>query len=175
MAETAKWYVIHTYSGYENKVKNDIENIAETRNLRDEIVEVQIPTRIETEIKENNETKEHEVKAFPGYVLLKMKCTDETWHLIKEVRGVTGFVGAGGEPTPLTEQELETIGINLQDTIRVNYEVGDTVQIVGTNMDGMTGIVSRIDFDEGTVEVNVSMFGRELPVSLKLGQVSRQD
>ncbi len=170
MAEAAKWYVIHTYSGYENKVAQDIEKVVENRKLHDLILEVRVPTEKVTEINDGK-TKEVEYKLFPSYVLLKMVYTDDSWHIVKNIRGVTGFVGPASEPTPLTEKEVEALGVDLGTSISVNYAVGDAVTIIGTAMDGFTGIVQNIDLEEGTVDVMISMFGRETPATLALNQV----
>ena len=138
MSETAKWYVIHTYSGYENKVAQDIEKVVENRKLHDMILEVRVPTEKVTEITDGK-IREVERKTFPSYVLLKMIYTDDTWHVVKNIRGVTGFVGPGSEPTPLSEQEVQALGVDLGTTIEVNYAVGDTIMISGTAMDGFVG------------------------------------
>ncbi len=174
MAETAKWYVIHTYSGYENKVAQDIEKVVENRKLHDLILEVRVPTERVTEITDGK-TKEVERKTFPSYVLLKMVYTDDSWHIVKNIRGVTGFVGPASEPTPLSEKEVAALGVDLGTSISVNYAVGDAVTIIGTAMDGFTGIVQNIDLDNRTVDVMISMFGRETPASLALNQVVKLD
>lgn len=174
MAEAAKWYVIHTYSGYENKVAQDIEKVVENRKLHDLILEVKVPTERVTEINDGK-VKEVERKTFPSYVLLKMVYTDDSWHIVKNIRGVTGFVGPASEPTPLTEKEVEALGVDLGTTVTVNYAVGDAVTIIGTAMDGFTGIVQSIDLDEGNVDVMISMFGRETPATLALNQVVKLD
>lgn len=174
MSEAAKWYVIHTYSGYENKVAQDIEKVVENRKLHDLILEVQVPTEKVTEITDGK-TKEVERKTFPGYVLLKMIYTDDTWHVVKNIRGVTGFVGPGSEPTPLSEKEVAALGVDLGTSVQVNYEVGDTVTISGTAMDGFSGIVQAINLEDGTVDVMISMFGRETAATLQLNQVIRLD
>lgn len=174
MSEAAKWYIIHTYSGYENKVKQDIEKVVENRKLHDLILEVQVPTETVTEITDGK-TKELERKTFPGYVFLKMVYTDDTWHVVKNIRGVTGFVGPGSEPTPLSESEVEKMGVDLGSSIEVNYAVGDTVTISGTAMDGFSGVVQAINLEDGTVDVMISMFGRETTATLQLNQVIRQD
>jgi transcriptional antiterminator NusG len=174
MSEAAKWYVIHTYSGYENKVAQDIEKVVENRKLHDLILEVRVPTERVTEINDGK-TKEVERKTFPSYVLLKMVYTDDSWHIVKNIRGVTGFVGPASEPTPLSEKEVAALGVDLGTSITVNYAVGDTVTITGTAMDGFTGIVQNIDLDEGTVDVMISMFGRETPATLALNQVIKLD
>ncbi len=174
MSEAAKWYVIHTYSGYENKVAQDIEKVVENRKLHDLILEVKVPTERVTEINDGK-TKEVERKTFPSYVLLKMVYTDDSWHIVKNIRGVTGFVGPASEPTPLSEKEVEALGVDLGTSVTVNYAVGDSVIITGTAMDGFTGIVQNIDLDEGTVDVMISMFGRETPATLALNQVVKLD
>lgn len=174
MSEAAKWYVIHTYSGYENKVAKDIEKVVENRKLHDLILEIQVPTEKVTEITDGK-VKEVERKVFPGYVLLKMIYTDDTWHVVKNIRGVTGFVGPGSEPTPLSEKEVAALGVDLGSSIKVNYAVGDSVVISGTAMDGFTGVVQNINLEDGTVDVAISMFGRETAATLQLNQVIRQD
>ncbi|MBQ8514577.1 MAG: transcription termination/antitermination factor NusG [Ruminococcus sp.] len=174
MSEAAKWYVIHTYSGYENKVAQDIEKVVENRKLHDLILEVRVPTERVTEINDGK-TKEVERKTFPSYVLLKMVYTDDSWHIVKNIRGVTGFVGPASEPTPLSEKEVEALGVDLGTSITVNYAVGDAVTVIGTAMDGFTGIVQNINLDENTVDVAVSMFGRETPATLALNQVVKLD
>ena len=174
MSEAAKWYVIHTYSGYENKVAQDIEKVVENRKLHDLILEVRVPTERVTEITDGK-TKEVERKTFPSYVLLKMVYTDDSWHIVKNIRGVTGFVGPASEPTPLSEKEVAALGVDLGTTVTVNYAEGDAVTIIGTAMDGFTGIVQNIDLDEGTVDVMISMFGRETPATLALNQVVKLD
>lgn len=174
MTESAKWYVIHTYSGYENKVAQDIEKVVENRKLHDLILEVKVPTERVTEISDGK-TKEVERKTFPSYVLLKMVYTDDSWHIVKNIRGVTGFVGPASEPTPLSEKEVAALGVDIGTSITVNYAVGDAVTITGTAMDGFTGIVQKIDLDEGNVDVMISMFGRETPATLALNQVVKLD
>ena len=174
MSEAAKWYVIHTYSGYENKVAQDIEKVVENRKRHDLILEVQVPTEKVTEITDGK-TKVVERKTFPGYVLLKMIYTDDTWHVVKNIRGVTGFVGPGSEPTPLSEKEVEALGVDLGNNIQVNYAIGDTVTISGTAMDGFSGVVQAINLEDGTVDVMISMFGHDTVATLQLNQVIRQD
>ena len=174
MTEAAKWYVIHTYSGYENKVAQDIEKVVENRKLHDLILEVRVPTEKVTEISDGK-TKEVERKTFPSYVLLKMIYTDDSWHIVKNIRGVTGFVGPASEPTPLSEKEVAALGVDIGKSVTVNYAVGDAVTIIGTAMDGFTGIVEKIDLDEGNVDVMISMFGRETPATLALNQVVKLD
>ncbi|MCI5845198.1 MAG: transcription termination/antitermination protein NusG [Oscillospiraceae bacterium] len=174
MSEAAKWYVIHTYSGYENKVAQDIEKVVENRKLHDMILEVRVPTEKVTEITDGK-TREVERKTFPSYVLLKMIYTDDTWHVVKNIRGVTGFVGPASEPTPLSEAEVAALGVETGTTTEVNYAVGDTIMISGTAMDGFVGVVQNINMEDGTVDVMVSMFGRETPATVALNQIVRMD
>ncbi len=174
MSETAKWYVIHTYSGYENKVAQNIEKVVENRKLHDLIPEIRIPTQMVTEITDGK-TKEVERKIFPGYVLIKMVYTDDTWYIVRNTRGVTGFVGPASEPTPLTEKEVEALGVDLSSEISVDFAVGDSVKVSGTTMDGLVGVVQSINLEEKTVNILVSMFGRETPAELKLNQVIKLD
>ena len=170
MSEAAKWYVIHTYSGYENKVAQNIEKVVENRKLHDLIQEVRVPTEMVTEITDGK-TKEVERKTYPGYVLLKMVCTDDSWYVVRNTRGCTGFVGPASEPTPLSDKEVESLfGIDVS-SIEVNFKEGDRVRISGTAMDGFVGVVQNINLDDKTVDVLVSMFGRETPTTLPLAQV----
>ena len=171
MAETAKWYVVHTYSGYENTVKATIEKTVESRHLQDQILAISIPVENVTEITESGKTKTYERKVFPGYVLVKMYYSDDTWHVIKDVRGVTGFVGtSSNDPIPLTEEEVYAMGVEKREII-VNYEVGDTVRILDGPLSSFTGTVEAIEVEKNRVNVVVSMFGRETPVGLELDQV----
>ena len=169
MAENAKWYVVHTYSGYENAVKTTIEKLVTNRHLEDMIPEMQIPLESVTEINEEGVSKEVERKVFPGYVLIKMVMTDDTWHLVRNVRGVTGFVGeASNKPIPLSEEEA--LGMEKHEVV-VNYNVGDHVRINDGPLESFTGVVDEIDADKNKVTVVVSMFGRETPVEMELDQV----
>ena len=170
MSEAAKWYVIHTYSGYENKVAQNIEKVVENRKLHDLIQEVRVPTEKVTEITDGK-SKEIERKTFPGYVLVKMVVTEDTWYVVRNTRGCTGFVGPASEPTPLSEEEVKkTFGIDVS-TVEVNFKEGDRVQISGTAMDGFIGVVQGINIEERTVDLLVSMFGRESPTTLPISQV----
>lgn len=170
MAETAKWYVVHTYSGYENTVKATIEKTVETRQLQDIIYQVSIPMETVTEITDNG-PKTFDRKVFPGYVLVKMVMTDEAWYIIKNVRGVTGFVTSGStKPTPLTEDEVYQLGVEKREIV-VGYDVGDTVAITDGPLTGFNGVVELLDVEKNKVRVTVSMFGRETPVELELDQV----
>ncbi len=168
-AQDAKWYIIHTYSGYENKVATSIEMMVENRGIQDLICEVYVPMETVREIR-NNEEVEIERKLFPGYVLVRMVVNDDTWILIKGIRGVTGFVGPEGKPVALTEEELANIGIK-KDTVEVPYTVGDTIRITDGSMKGFTGVVDNIDLQNGKVKVTVSMFGRETSVELSITQL----
>ena len=169
MAEAAKWYVVHTYSGYENTVKATIEKTVETRHLQDLIHIVSIPMETVTELTDNG-PKTYERKVFPGYVLVKMIMTDEAWYVIKNVRGVTGFVGSGTKPTPLTEEEVLQLGVEKHEIV-VSYDVGDSVKINDGPLTSFIGVVDALDIDKNKVRVIVSMFGRETPVELELDQV----
>lgn len=169
MPEEAKWYVVHTYSGYENKVASNLEKTVENHNLQDLIQEVCVPTEIVTEIKDNKR-KEVERKIFPGYVLVKMVLTDESWYVVRNIRGCTGFVGPSSKPIPLTEEEIARLGVE-KKSVEVSYNVGDSVTITDGPLDGFTGVVEEVDVEKGSVRVVVSMFGRETPVELELDQV----
>jgi transcriptional antiterminator NusG len=170
MSEAAKWYVIHTYSGYENKVAQNIEKVVENRKLHDLIHEVRVPTERVTEITDGK-SKEIERKTYPGYVLVKMIVTDDSWYVVRNTRGCTGFVGPASEPTPLSDEEVKKLfGIDVS-TVEVNFKEGDRVQISGTAMDGFIGIVQSINLDDRTVVLLVSMFGRETPTTLPISQV----
>ena len=170
MSEAARWYVVHTYSGYENKVAKDIEKTVENRKLHELIQEVRVPTEMVTEITDGK-TKEVERKTYPGYVLIKMVVNDDTWYLVRNTRGCTGFVGPASEPTPLSEAEVKQLfGVDVS-SVEVNFKVGDRVQISGTAMDGFIGIVQNINLEDRTVDLLVSMFGRETPTTLPISQV----
>lgn len=171
MADNAKWYVVHTYSGYENAVKTTIEKFVVGRHLEDMIVDLQIPMETVTEITDSGAAKEVERKVFPGYVLIKMVMTDDTWHLVRNVRGVTGFVGeASNKPIPLTEDEVLALGMEKHEIV-VMYKEGDRVRINDGPLESFTGVVEEIDAEKNKVTVVVSMFGRETPVELELDQV----
>lgn len=172
MAEEGLWYVVHTYSGYENKVAQNLETLVENRRLHDLIQEVKVPTEIVPEIKDGVK-REVERKLFPGYVLVKMVMTDDTWHLVRNVRGVTGFVGSANKPIPLTEEEVLAMGMEKHEIV-VNYNVGDHVRIVDGPLASFTGVVEEIEPEKNRVSVMVSMFGRETPVELELDQVEVQ-
>ncbi len=171
MAETARWYVVHTYSGYENTVKATIEKTVESRQLHDQILAISIPLETVTEITESGVTKTYDRKVYPGYVLVKMVYSDDTWHVIRNIRGVTGFVGSSSnDPTPLTEEEIYAMGIEKKEII-VNYAVGDNVRILDGPLSTFIGRVENIEVENNRVDVVVSMFGRETSVEFELDQV----
>ena len=171
MAETARWYVVHTYSGYENTVKATIEKTVESRNLQDQILAISIPLETVTEITESGVSKTYDRKVYPGYVLVKMVYSDDTWHVIRNVRGVTGFVGtSSNDPTPLTDDEVYEMGVEKREIV-VNYVVGDTVRILDGPLSSFTGTVENIEVEKNSVSVIVSMFGRETPVEFELDQI----
>ncbi len=168
MSEDARWYVVHTYSGYENKVASNLEKTVENRQLHDLIQEIRVPTETVTEVKDNKR-RDVERKIFPGYVLVKMILTDESWYVVRNIRGCTGFVGPSSKPIPLTDEEVSRLGVE-QKKIEVSYAVGDSVHIVDGPLEGFVGTVEEIDTDKNRIRVTVSMFGRETPVELELDQ-----
>ncbi len=171
MADSAKWYVVHTYSGYENTVKATIEKTVESRQLHDRILAISIPMETVTEITESGVSKTYDRKVYPGYVLVKMVYSDDTWHVIRNIRGVTGFVGtSSNDPTPLTDEEVYAMGVEKKEII-VNYAVGDTVRILDGPLTSFTGTVDHIEVENNAVSVIVSMFGRETSVEFELDQV----
>jgi len=170
-----RWYVAHTYSGYENKVMANLLKIIENRGLQEVIQDVRVPVEKVIENNGDGTTKEIENKVFPSYVLVKMIMSDETWHVVRNIRGVTGFVGPGSKPVPLTDDEVAAIGIETVVTV-LGYEVGDSVKITSESMNGFIGTVKEISEDKKKVIVLVSMFGRETPVEVdsdKLQRVSK--
>ncbi len=173
MAE-AHWYVVHTYSGYENKVKANIDKAIENRNLQDEILEVRVPTQTVTEVKPNGMRKPVERKMFPGYVLINMIMNDDTWYVVRNTRGVTGFVGPGSKPVPLTEEEMKPLGIHVENMV-VNFGVGDTVAVVAGVWKDTVAPIVRMDMNKQTATINVELFGRETPVEISFDEISRMD
>ena len=174
MAEAAKWYVVHTYSGYENTVKATIEKTVQSRHLQNEIITVAIPQETVTEITDAGVTKTYDRKLYPGYVFVKMVYSDDTWHVIRNVRGVAGFVGASGsDPFPLSDEEVYEMGVEKKEIV-VNYTVGDTVKILDGPLSSFTGVVESMEVDKNSVSVIVSMFGRETPVEFELDQIELQ-
>ena len=170
MAEKAQWYVIHTYSGYENKVAQNIEKVVENRKLHELIQEIRIPTELYEEKDKNNKVKEAERKLFPSYVLVKMIMTDDSWYVVRNARGVTGFVGPSSKPVPLSDEEVEKLGMATH-TVQPDFAVGENVQIVAGALEGFIGLVESIDAKAKKVSVKVSMFGRETPAELDFTQV----
>lgn len=165
----ARWYVVHTYSGYENKVAQDLEKMVENRRLQEFICDIKVPTEMVPEIKDGKE-REVERKLFPGYVLVKMVMTDDTWYVVRNTRGVTGFVGPSSKPIPLSDEEVGKLGVDKRE-VELDYAVNDNVQITDGPLAGFIGIVQTIDKDAKKVGVLVSMFGRETPAELSFTQV----
>ena len=176
MEQQALWYVAHTYSGYENKVAQDLLTMVENRHLQDVICDVKIPTEtvIEDQLdKQGNRIGQKEVqhKIYPGYVFIKMVMTDETWYIVRNTRGCTGFVGPGRKPEPLSEAEVAKLGVEMVSMAQVDFNVGDNVEIIAGPMEGFVGLVEEIDTQNRKVRVKVSMFGRETPAELDIAQV----
>ena len=176
MADESRWYVVHTYSGYENKVAQDLMTTAENRQMLDLICDAKVPT--ETAIEEvfdkrGNKTGEKEVqhKLYPGYVFVKMVMNDNTWYIVRNTRGCTGFVGPDSKPEPLTEDEVAKMGVEVVTDLKVEYQVGDAVEITAGPMEGSVGTVEEIDIPARKVRVKLTMFGRELPAELELHEV----
>ena len=172
--EEARWYVAHTFSGYENKVANDLKIKVENRNLTDLIQEIVVPTETVVEIKEDGTKKESERKIFPSYLLIKMVMTDETWYVVRNTRGCAGFVGPEGKPVPLTEEEVKNLGVE-KVSVEVTYSVGDIVNVIDGPLEGFSGTVESIDIPNNSVQVTVSMFGREPAVAFELAQLGKVD
>ncbi|MDW2798663.1 transcription termination/antitermination protein NusG [Clostridium boliviensis] len=170
MSET-NWYVVHTYSGYENKVKVDIEKTIENRNLQDQILEVSVPLESVIELK-NGVEKKADKKMFPGYVLIHMVMNDDTWYVVRNTRGVTGFVGPGSKPVPLTEDEMQKLGFKNEEVI-VGFEVGDTVVVTSGAWKDTVGAIKSINEGKKTITINVEMFGRETPVELNFSEIKK--
>ena len=170
-SEVARWYVVHTYSGYENKVKDTLEKAVENRNMQHLVQEVIVPMEEQIEIKDGKK-KTNLKKVFPGYVLIKMIVTEQTWYIVRNTRGVTGFVGSGTDPIPLTDDEIRSMGFE-DLNINVDYEINDQVQIMNGAFENFVGTVQEINKEKHKVKVLVSMFGRETPVELEFSQVQK--
>ena len=170
MAE-ANWYVVHTYSGYENKVTANIEKTIENRHLEEEILEVRVPMQDVVELK-NGARKTVQKKMFPGYVLVKMIVTNESWYLVRNTQGVTGFVGHGSDPIPLTVEEVRRMGIE-KIYIDLDVNVGDTVKVINGPFENFMGVVEEVNMEKQTLKARVSMFGRDTPVELDFAQVDK--
>lgn len=167
----AKWYVVHTYSGHENKVKVNIEKIVENRGMQDLVLSIVVPTEDRVEIK-NGQRKVKTRKMFPGYVIVKMIVTNESWYLVRNTQGVTGFVGHGSEPIPLTNEEVRRMGIE-KVYIQFDIEHGDSVKVINGPFESFMGVVEEVNMDKQTLKVKISMFGRDTPVELEFGQVDK--
>ena len=172
MAE-ANWYVVHTYSGYENKVKANIEKTIENRGLQDEILEVRVPMEEVVEVK-NGSRKVSQKKLFPGYVMINMVMNDDTWYVVRNTRGVTGFVGPGSKPVPLTEAEMKPLGIK-KDVVSVDFAEGDIIKVIAGAWKDTVAAVQKMDDQKGTATINVELFGRETPVEISFEEVRKVD
>lgn len=170
MSET-NWYVVHTYSGYENKVKANIEKTIENRDLQDQILEVSVPLQDVIEVK-NGIKKEVQKKLFPGYVLLNMEMNDDTWYVVRNTRGVTGFVGPGSKPVALTEAEMHGMGIKKVNDVS-EFEIGDTVEVISGVWENTVGPIKQINAHKQIVTISVDMFGRETPVEISFTDVKK--
>ena len=185
--EDAKWYVVHTYSGYENKVADNIVKVVENRKMHEQILEVRVPTELVTEIREDGRTREVERKLFPGYVLVKMgvfydtksgemKMTDEAWYVVRNTRGVTGFVGPGSKPVPLTDAEMRALGIateKAEPVLNVDFAEGDSVVVIAGVWKDTVSVVQKLDLNKQTVTIVIDMFGRETPVDVNIAEVKK--
>ena len=167
----AQWYVVHTYSGYENKVKVDIEKTIENRNLQDQILEVSVPMLPVVELK-NGVEKKADKKMFPGYVLIHMVMNDDTWYVVRNTRGVTGFVGPGSKPVPLTEEEMAGLGFAREDVV-VDFEVGDMIVVISGAWKDTVGVLKTVNESKQSATINVEMFGRETPVELSFSEIKK--
>lgn len=168
---TPRWYVVHTYSGYENKVKTDLEKTVKNRELEDYFFDIVVPMEEQIEIKDGKR-KTNLKKVFPGYVLIKMIVTEESWYIVRNTRGVTGFVGSGTDPIPLTDEEIRNMGFEVAE-VNVDYDVNDSVRIMNGPLENFVGVVQEINKEKHKVKVLVSMFGRETPVDLEFSQVQK--
>ena len=167
----AKWYVVHTYSGYENKVKANIDKTIENRHLEDQILEVRVPMQDVVELK-NGVQKAAQKKLFPGYVLIHMIMNDDTWYVVRNTRGVTGFVGPGSKPVPLTDAEMAPLGIRKEKLI-VDFEAGDTVQVISGAWADTVGVIQSVNMQKESLTINVELFGRETPVEISFAEVKK--
>jgi transcriptional antiterminator NusG len=173
MSEKARWYVVHTYSGYENKVKANIEKTIDNRNLHDLIYDIQVPMEEELEEKDGKR-KVTLKKIFPGYVLIKMVMTDDSWYVVRNTRGVTGFVGPGSKPVPLTDDEVDSMGI-MEKTVSINVEVGENVRVINGPLENQIALIQEINSEKHRIKGLVDMFGRETPVELDFNQIQKLD
>jgi transcriptional antiterminator NusG len=166
----ARWYVVHTYSGYENKVKANIDKTIENRHLEDQILEVRVPMQDVVEVK-NGVQKATQKKMFPGYVLIHMIMNDDTWYVVRNTRGVTGFVGPGSKPVPLTEVEMASLGI--KEEVVMDYEIGDTIQVIAGAWTDTVGVIQSMNMQRQSLTINVELFGRETPVEISFAEVKK--
>jgi len=173
MADKAKWYVVHTYSGYENKVKANLEKAIENRNLEEFVHDIQVPMEEVVEVKDGKKKITFK-KVFPGYVMVKMLMTDESWYIVRNTRGVTGFVGPGSKPVALTEDEVRTMGIS-EKTIVIDYELGENIQVTSGPLEGFVALIQEIHLEKHKVKALINMFGRETPVELEFNQIQKLD
>ncbi|MCT4621720.1 MAG: transcription termination/antitermination protein NusG [Marinisporobacter sp.] len=171
MSEKPKWYVVHTYSGHENKVKANIEKLVENRGMEDVITEIVVPTEEKIEIK-NGKKKAKQKKIFPGYVIVKMIMNDESWYVVRNTRGVTGFVGPGSKPIPLSDEEVKNMGIE-ESVTEIDVVVGDSVKVTSGPFESFIGVIKGINLERQTLKVLISMFGRETPVELDFTQIEK--
>ncbi len=167
----ANWYVVHTYSGYENKVKANIEKTIENRHLEDQILEVRVPMQDVVELKDG-QSRQVQKKMFPGYVLINMIMNDDTWYVVRNTRGVTGFVGPGSKPVPLTDEEMRPLGIQT-DSIQVDYAEGDSIVVIGGVWKDTVGVIQAINENKQSVTINVDLFGRETPVEISFTEIRK--
>lgn len=170
MSET-NWFVVHTYSGYENKVKANIEKTIENRKLQDQILEVSVPMQDVVELK-NGVKKQVQKKLFPGYVLLNMIMNDDTWYVVRNTRGVTGFVGPGSKPVPLTDAEMKSMGIKKEEVL-IDLEVGDSVVVTSGVWENTTGVITQINSHKQIITINIDLFGRETPVEISFTDIKK--
>ena len=167
----AKWYVVHTYSGYENKVKANIDKTIENRHLEDQILEVRVPMQEVVELK-NGTQKASQKKMFPGYVMIHMIMNDDTWYVVRNTRGVTGFVGPGSKPVPLTDAEINSLGIKDAEVV-TNYEIGETIVVISGAWKDTVGMIKEVNLQKQTLTINVELFGRETPVEIQFSEVKK--
>lgn len=167
----ASWYVVHTYSGYENKVKANIEKTIENRHLEEQILEVRVPMQDVVEMKDG-QSRQVQKKMFPGYVLINMIMNDDTWYVVRNTRGVTGFVGPGSKPVPLTDEEMRPLGIR-PDTVQMDYAEGDSVVVIGGVWKDTVGVIQAINENKQSVTINVDLFGRETPVEISFTEIRK--
>ena len=168
----ARWYVVHTYSGYENKVKTSLEKAIENRGMSSYFFDIQIPMETVVE-QDGDKEREIEDKVFPSYVLIKMIMSDESWHVVRNIRGVTGFVGPGSKPVPLSDEEVERMGVEQVRMADIDFEIGDSVNVKSGPLEGFSGKIENIDKETRKITVKVSMFGRETPIEVEYGQIEK--